>query len=178
VIERVEDPLVLGPGDELVGRVRFDVAVDDAGEVERQVLDRGGEGHSSWICKKKEVKNTKKYPSRQCCGSRSGFGSGLDPDSMGYQVPYPDSQSGSGSRRTKKSHKHRKKLINFIFGSAGCSLLRAEVFSCSLDIGKLQFLIQKFFIYIFSAFGHQNPGSGYNPEPNPDLLEMLDPGPD
>jgi hypothetical protein len=53
VIERVEDPLVLGPGDELVGRVRFDVAVNDPGEVERQVLDRGGKGHSSWICKPK-----------------------------------------------------------------------------------------------------------------------------
>ncbi len=51
MIERVEDPLVLGPGDELVGGVRFDVAVDDPGEVERQVLDRRGKGHSGWICK-------------------------------------------------------------------------------------------------------------------------------
>jgi hypothetical protein len=29
------------------------VAVNDPGEVERQVLDRGGKGHSSWICKPK-----------------------------------------------------------------------------------------------------------------------------
>jgi hypothetical protein len=41
------------------------------------------------------------------------------------------------------THKHRKKLLNFIFRSAGCSLLRAEGFSCSLVISKLQFLIQK-----------------------------------
>jgi hypothetical protein len=60
VIEGVEDPLVLGPGDELVGRVRFDVAVDDPGEVERQVLDRGSKGHPSWICKRKGVKTLKR----------------------------------------------------------------------------------------------------------------------
>jgi hypothetical protein len=30
-------------------------------------------------------------------------------------------------------------LLNFIFGSAGCFLLRAEGFSDSLDISKLQF---------------------------------------
>ena len=32
-VEWVEDPLVLGPGDELEGRVGLDVAVDDAVEV-------------------------------------------------------------------------------------------------------------------------------------------------
>ncbi len=32
------------------------------------------------------------------------------------------------------THKHRKKLMNFFFQSAGCSLLRAESFSCSLDV--------------------------------------------
>jgi hypothetical protein len=41
------------------------------------------------------------------------------------------------------THKHRKKLINFIFGSAGCSLLRDEGFSCNLNKSKLQFLIKK-----------------------------------
>ncbi len=51
----------------------------------------------------------------------------------------PDSQSGSGSRRAKMTNKHRKKLINFIVWSAGCSLLRAEGFFCSLDISILQF---------------------------------------
>ncbi len=62
--------------------------------------------------------------------------------------------SGSGfgfwirSRRAKMNHKNRQKLRNFMFWSAGCSLLRAEGFICSLDvlygglgIGKLQFLI-------------------------------------
>ncbi len=41
---------------------------------------------------------------------------------------------GSGSRRVKMIHKINKKIINFIFWSAGCSVLRAEGFSCSLDI--------------------------------------------
>jgi hypothetical protein len=59
--------------------------------------------------------------------------------------------SGSGSRRAKMTHK-LKKLRNVMFSSAGCSLLRAEGFSCSLDIlyeglgngtSKLQFLIYK-----------------------------------
>jgi hypothetical protein len=31
----------------------------------------------------------------------------------------------------KMTHKNRKKFINFIFGSAGCYLLRSECFSCS-----------------------------------------------
>jgi hypothetical protein len=60
------------------------------------------------------------------------------------------SGSGSGSKRTKMTHKNRKKWINFIFWSAGCSLLRAKGFSCSLTIlygglgiSKLQFLIKK-----------------------------------
>ncbi len=48
------------------------------------------------------------------------------------------------------TQKNRKKDRIFIFRSAGCSLLRAEGFSCSLGvlygglgIGKLQFLIKK-----------------------------------
>ncbi len=50
MVEGVEDALVLGPGDELVGRVGLDVAVDNARQVERQVLDGRGEGHTSRIC--------------------------------------------------------------------------------------------------------------------------------
>jgi hypothetical protein len=71
--------------------------------------------------------------------------SAVDPDSMGSLDPNPDSdsQSESGSRRPKMTHKHRKKVINLIFGSVGCSLLRAEGFSFSLDISKLPFLIKK-----------------------------------
>jgi hypothetical protein len=57
---------------------------------------------------------------------------------------------GPGSRRAKMTDKIRKKVINFMFWSAGCSLLRTEGFSCSLDvlygglgISKLQFFYQK-----------------------------------
>jgi hypothetical protein len=48
-----------------------------------------------------------------------------DPDSMWSLDPYPDpdSQYGSGSKRAKLAHK-----------KAGCYLLRAEGFSCSLDV--------------------------------------------
>jgi hypothetical protein len=42
--------------------------------------------------------------------------------------------TGSGCRRAKMTHKNKTKLINFIFISAGCSLLRAEGFSCSLEV--------------------------------------------
>jgi hypothetical protein len=66
----------------------------------------------------------------------------LDPD--------PHTNCGSGSRRAKMTQKNRKKDRIFIFLSAGCSLVRAEGFSCSLGvlygdlgIGKLQFLIKK-----------------------------------
>ncbi len=69
--------------------------------------------------------------SGQCCGSRSG----INPDPGGQKWP-----------------KKYKKLKNFIFWSAGCSFLRADGFSCSLDvlygglgISKLQFLITKDF---------------------------------
>ncbi len=43
---------------------------------------------------------------------------GLDPDPGGKSDP----------------HKQKKKLINFTSLSTGCSLLRAEGFSCSLDV--------------------------------------------
>jgi hypothetical protein len=62
----------------------------------------------------------------QCCGS----GSALDPDSKGSLDPDP--QSGSGSRRGKMTHKNRIFFFNFLFLIDGCSLLRAEGFSCSL----------------------------------------------
>ncbi len=41
--------------------------------------------------------------------------------------------AGSGSTGAKMTHKIRKKLRNFIFWSAGCSLLRDEGFPCSLN---------------------------------------------
>jgi hypothetical protein len=39
---------------------------------------------------------------------------------------------GPGSMREKMTRKCRKQLVNF--ESAGCSLLRVEGFSCSLDV--------------------------------------------
>jgi hypothetical protein len=61
--------------------------------------------------------------------------------------------------------------------SAGCSLLMAEGFFCRLEvlyggqeISKLQFLIKKmsniFSCKIFPILGHQNPGSGLDPDRN------------
>jgi hypothetical protein len=68
----------------------------------------------------------------------------LDPD------PHSNGGSGTGSRRAKMTHKNRKKSRIYIFLSTGCSLLRAEGFSCSLNvlygglgISKLLFLINK-----------------------------------
>jgi hypothetical protein len=70
--------------------------------------------------------------------------SDLEPDPLSSVDP----ESGSGSSRAKMTHKNRRKLINFMFLSAGCYLLRSEGYSCSLDvlygglwISKLQFLI-------------------------------------
>ncbi len=82
-----------------------------------------------------------------------GSGSELDPDSIRSvdPTPNPDSEFGSGSRRAKVTHTNRKKLRNFMFWSAGYSLLRTKGFSCSLDvlygglgISELQFLIKKY----------------------------------
>jgi hypothetical protein len=60
---------------------------------------------------------------------------------------------------------------------AECSRLRAEGFSCSLDIPfKLQFLIKKYQIYIFCPiFSHQNSGTSIqpkmlNPDPEPKTI--------
>jgi hypothetical protein len=70
----------------------------------------------------------------------------LDPD----PDPHSNCGSGSGSRRAKMTHKNRNKSRIFMFLSTGCSLLRAEGFSCSLGvlygglgISKLQFLKKK-----------------------------------
>ena len=48
-LEGVEYPLVLGPGDELEGGVALDVTVDDAAQVERQVLDGGRVHHAARV---------------------------------------------------------------------------------------------------------------------------------
>ncbi len=80
--------------------------------------------------------------------------------------------SGSGFRRAKMAHKGRKKLKNFMFLSAGCSLLRAEGFLCDMNVlfgglGKnCSFLSKKKIssCKFFPVFGYQNPGSGLDPD--------------
>jgi hypothetical protein len=74
-------------------------------------------------------------------------GSVLDPD----PCPDPDwiriqwslcvgvRNQGPVFGRTKMAQKNKKQLINLIFGSAGCSLLRAV----GLGISKLQFLTKE-----------------------------------
>jgi hypothetical protein len=57
----------------------------------------------------------------------------LDPDSIMSVDPDPYSESGSGSRMAKITHKSKKKIIKFHAG-AGCSRLRAEGFICNLDV--------------------------------------------
>ncbi len=56
----------------------------------------------------------------------------------------PDPYPGEQKRPT-----NIEKLINFFFKSHGCSHLRAEGFSCSLDISKMQFWSKKMFSCIF-----------------------------
>ena len=95
----------------------------------------------------------------------------VDPDSYGSAL-IRSAGSGSGSRGAKVYHKNRKKWRNFMFWSAGCSLLRVDGFSCSLDvlygglgIIKLLCFIKKykfsFSCTFFTVFGHKNPGSGW-----------------
>jgi hypothetical protein len=77
-----------------------------------------------------------------------------------------------------------------MFRSAIHSLLRADCFSCSLDvlhaglgISILQFLIKKvdikknFCCKFFPVFAHRNPGSGLDPDPDRYQPKMLDPDP-
>ncbi len=64
------------------------------------------------------------------------FRSGLDPDSI--RSVDPDPESGSGFRSAEMTHKNRKILWNFMFWTAGCSLLR-EIFFSSVNLS--QFLV-------------------------------------
>jgi hypothetical protein len=83
------------------------------------------------------------------------------------------------------AQKNIKQYIYFFFWSAGCSVLRAEGFSCSLDvlngglgIRKLQFWfkkekkIKKFQLYFFQFFIIKTL------DMDPYSLGMLDPAPD
>jgi hypothetical protein len=103
--------------------------------------------------------------------------------------PYPDSQSGFGSgsgfRRAKMTHKNRKKVNKFDFLKYWMSLLMAEGFSCSLDIGsplwrprsKLQFLIKKrynkFFGCIFKLHFWSSESWIRIVDPDTDLMKCL-----
>jgi hypothetical protein len=62
---------------------------------------------------------------------RLGRVSDPDPDPHGSALICV---AGSGSRRAKITHKNRKKSRILMFLSTGCSLLRAEGFSCSLGV--------------------------------------------
>jgi hypothetical protein len=97
----------------------------------------------------------------------------VDPDSdpTGATL-FLSAASGSGPRRTNMTHKNRKKLINFIFVSAGCSLLRAEGFSCSLNAlyGGLGIFFSCIFFLKFLVMKPM--------DTDPDSLEMLVPDPD
>jgi hypothetical protein len=85
------------------------------------------------------------------------------------------------------THKNRKKSRIIMFLSTGCSLLRAEGFSCrlgvlygGLGISKLQFLIKKieikFKVLIFSSIlGHQTLDPDL--ESGSAIRKMLDPDP-
>jgi hypothetical protein len=110
---------------------------------------------------------------------------------MGSLDPNPDPDSRSGSMWAKIIHKNRKKFINLIFWSAGCSVLRAIGFSCSLDvvlygglrISKLQFFFKnrfkknsKLYGIFFFNFLSSKPGAGLDPDLDPKSLEMLDTG--
>ncbi len=107
-----------------------------------------------------------------------------DPDPHGSALIWV-AGSGSGSRRAKMTHKNRKKHRIFMFWSAGCSLLRAEGFSCRLGvlygvlgISKWQFFIKKIKIKFpavnFFQFLVMKPWIRIR-DPDPQLEKMLDP---
>ncbi len=65
--------------------------------------------------------------------SEKDMESRVQSDSIGSVDPDPYSESGSGSRWAKMTHKSRK-IKKFMFSSARCSLLRAEGFFCNFDV--------------------------------------------
>jgi hypothetical protein len=76
------------------------------------------------------------YFYNRCRGSRSALIQiRIDPIDFGLLDPDPGThwECGSGSRRAKKTHNYRK-LRDFVFWSAGFSLLRIKGFFCSLDV--------------------------------------------
>ncbi len=139
-----------------------DNGVEEVVGVQDGILQRLACIRISWpvlprTCTHRDVR----YRKFQVLSRKQCFGSGFN------QV------GGSGYRRAKLTHKNRKKLRNFMFWSAGCSLLRAEglllyrsldVLNEGLGISKLQFLIKKISIFFSCEFVFvfcpKNPGSG------------------
>ncbi len=64
---------------------------------------------------------------QQGFGSGSGSGSGLDPYSIGPVDPDPYSESGSGSRRAKMTHKRRKNSCFEVLDGLFCELQASSV---------------------------------------------------
>jgi hypothetical protein len=81
--------------------------------------------------------------------------SDLDADSVRSVDPDPDSGG--------------QKLRKFMFWSAGCSLLRAEGFSCCMDVLYGGLGISKLQFSSFSCFWSSNPRSVLDPDPKPNL---------
>ncbi len=97
----------------------------------QEVAVRHPEPENSWEVLHGPMEfNSQVYPSKQGFGS----GSGLDPDSIRSEDP--ESVFGIRIRfqEGKNDPQSRKKFKNFMFWSAGCSLLRAEVFFCNLNV--------------------------------------------
>ncbi len=88
------------------------------------------------------------------------------------RVSDPDPYSESGFRsKWKMIHKSRKKLGNFLFWSAGCFFweLKASFVTWTSFVEanwKVNSSFKKKFFTcnFFSNFGHQNPGSGLDPD--------------
>ncbi len=82
--------------------------------------------------------------------------------------------SRPGSKRAKMAQKNRKQLIHFMVWSAGCSLLRAEGLSCSLEVlhGGQFFFLQFLVIKTLDPYPNLEPDP--YPDPYPDSLIMLD----
>jgi hypothetical protein len=98
---------------------------------------------------------------------------------LGRLVPDPDP---GGQKAPPKMTNISKKLRNFKFWCSGFSILKAEGFSCTLDvnsgdlgISKLQFLIKKY--YFFSALNFFQNLVIKPLNLDPDWPKMLDPEP-
>ncbi len=96
----------------------------------------------------KEMSSSFIHISRGRWNNRLKICSVLDPD--------PDSIRSVDSDPVVQKRPTKIKLRNFMFWSAGFSLLRAKSFSCNLDVlhgrSKLQYLIKQRKIYIYKFF--------------------------